>query len=520
MSEPLVALPALIAQRARECPGRPFLQHVGGESLTFGDVQARALVWARRLRGLGVKDGDRVVVMLPASFEAVTVWLGIGWLKAVEVPVHTEFRGRMLQYAISTVAPVAMVVHASFRDRVEEVEDQLPSGLQLALVGEPERSLQAEDAEREGSGELQLAPPQPHELSGILYTSGTTGPSKGVMITWAHAQAMSEGCVPLEPLGSDDAWYSPYPLFHASGKIPVYSMALLGGRVVIRERFDGTAFWGDIEHFRCTITMMIGATAGYIAARRVAEKVTDSPLRFVLVSPPPADPPAFEREFGVRICSTFNMTEISAPISSEWRPMRNRTCGRVRAGYECRIVNELDEELPDGTPGELIVRSEAPWRLTLGYWNMPEKTVEAWRNGWFHTGDVCVKTSDGEFFFVDRLKDAIRRRGENISSMEVEAVVIEYEDVQECAAFGVPADDGEEEVKIAVVAADPDSFDPARLIEFLAPRLPRFMVPRYVEVVESLPRTATEKVQKDALRAAGVTASTWDRRAAGVEVAR
>jgi crotonobetaine/carnitine-CoA ligase len=198
--------------------------------------------------------------------------------------------------------------------------------------------------------------------------------------------------------------------------------------------------------------------------------------------------------------------------------MHNRTCGHVRAGYECRIVDAHDEPLPPNTPGELIVRSDEPWVLMAGYWRMPEKTAEAWRNGWFHTGDICSYDSNGEFYFIDRAKDAIRRRGENISSMEVEVVVVEHPEVVECAAFGVPAEFGEEEVKIAVVVTDAGAFDPAELIDFLVPRLPRFMVPRYIEVVDALPRTSTEKIQKQSLRDAGITESTWDRETAGVKV--
>jgi crotonobetaine/carnitine-CoA ligase len=496
-----LVLPHLIERRAREAGDRVFLQHVDGPTMTFAQLHDESLRWAGTLQRLGVKAGDRVVVMLPPSFDAISVWLGIAWLKAIEVPVHTGYRARMLEYTLENADASAVVLAPEFAERFEGLGAGRPFVQQAS--GEPAQDLEG---------------PAPYDISSILYTSGTTGPSKGVMVPWAQAHATATGCIPLDDLTSDDAWYSPYPLFHASGKIPVYAMALLGGRVVVRERFSGSEFWRDIVNFRCTTTMMIGASAGYIADRKRREGVTDSPLRNVLVSPPPADPQAFEAELGIRICSVFNMTEISAPISSEWRPMHNRTCGRVREGYECRIVDAHDEALGPNSKGELIVRSDEPWVLMAGYWRMPEKTAEAWRNGWFHTGDICSYDERGEFYFHDRAKDAIRRRGENISSMEVEVVVVEHPEVVECAAFGVPAEFGEEEVKIAVVVTDTDAFDPAELIEFLVPRLPRFMVPRYVEVLEALPRTSTEKVQKQSLREAGVTDTTWDRETAGVTV--
>jgi crotonobetaine/carnitine-CoA ligase len=496
-----LVLPHLIEQRAHEHPDRVFLQHVDGPTMTYAQLHEESLRWAGTLQRQGVKAGDRVVVMLPPSFNAITVWLGIAWLNAIEVPVHTGYRARMLEYTLENADASAVVLAPEFEERFEGLGAGLPF---------------IQDAE--GEPAQQLNGPEAYDISTILYTSGTTGPSKGVMVPWAQAHATATGCIPLHDLSEEDAWYSPYPLFHASGKIPVYAMALINGRVVVRERFSGSEFWSDITRFNCTTTMMIGASAGYIADRKRREGITDSPLKNVLVSPPPADPQAFEQEIGIRICSVFNMTEISAPISSQWRPMHNRTCGKVRSGYECRIVDAHDEPLGPNTKGELIVRADEPWVLMAGYWRMPEKTAEAWRNGWFHTGDICSYDEDGEFYFHDRAKDAIRRRGENISSMEVEVVVVEHPEVVECAAYGVPAEFGEEEVKIAVVVTDEASFDPAELIEFLVPRLPRFMVPRYVEVLEALPRTSTEKVQKQSLREAGVTQRTWDRERAGVTV--
>jgi crotonobetaine/carnitine-CoA ligase len=521
-----LVLPHLIAERARTSGEKTFLQHVDGRARTFAGVHAEALRWAGGLRRLGIGVGDRVVAMLPPSFEAVTTWLGIGWLRAVEVPLHTAYRGRMLEYTVNHVRPSVAIVHADYLDRFAEIEDELPGYLQVVVVGETPEGVGLRRGTRLAADVLAgpaaegLEGPAHHDLASILYTSGTTGPSKGVMVPWAQIHAMSEGCIPTHGLTAADVWYSPYPTYHASGKIPVYAMALLGGTVVMRDRFEGRAFWDDVLTFGCTTTMLIGASAGYIAARQPKADGVVSPLRNVLVSPPPADPEAFEKELGIRICSVFNMTEISAPISTDWRQMTDRTCGQVRAGYECRIVDEHDDELPRGVPGELIVRADKPWVLNAGYWDMAEKTAEAWRNGWFHTGDVCMQDERGEFFFVDRAKDAIRRRGENISSMEVEVTVVEHPAVVECAAFGVAAEYGEEEVKIAVVLAEDATFNAAELIQYLAQRMPRFMVPRYIEVVAALPRTPTEKVRKDQLRAAGITETTWDRDAVGMVLPR
>jgi crotonobetaine/carnitine-CoA ligase len=197
------------------------------------------------------------------------------------------------------------------------------------------------------------------------------------------------------------------------------------------------------------------------------------------------------------------------------------SCGRPLPGYEVRLVDEHDYEVPVGDVGELAVRTDQPWWVCVGYWGMPEKTVEAWRNGWFHTGDGMRRDEDGSYFFVDRQKDAIRRRGENVSSFEVESLVNQHEAVAESAAVAVETAPGEQEIKICVVAVPGAELDPGALIEFLIPRMPRFMVPRFVELVDALPKTeATLRVQKVKLREHALNDNTWDREAAGIVVPR
>ena len=210
----------------------------------------------------------------------------------------------------------------------------------------------------------------------------------------------------------------------------------------------------------------------------------------------------------------FNMTEISSPIKAGFddiEEMPTTSCGKVRSGYQCRVVDEHDIEVPRGQLGELIVRSDEPWVMNAGYFNMPEKTAEAWRNGWFHTGDGFIQDSEGWFHFVDRQKDAIRRRGENISSMEVEAQVNTHPAVLESAAVAVPSEWGEDEVKIVVVLKPGETIDASTMHAYLSGIMPRFMVPRFIEFAAALPKTPTEKVRKVALREAGITPETWDR---------
>jgi crotonobetaine/carnitine-CoA ligase len=246
----------------------------------------------------------------------------------------------------------------------------------------------------------------------------------------------------------------------------------------------------------------------------------DHTLKKVVLVPLSDDAQAFADRFGVDVYTTFNMTETSWPLVSERNPAARGTCGRPRPGVEARIVDDNDCEVAPGAAGELILRTDTPWAMNHGYHNNPEATARAWRNGWFHTGDAFRRDEDGNFFFVDRLKDAIRRRGENISSFEVEAELMAHPAVREAAAVAVPSEHGEDEVLAVVAPVAGGSVDPAELLGFLVPRMPHFMVPRYVRVLAELPKTPTQKVQKNLLRADGVTPDTWDREAAGIRVRR
>lgn len=518
-------LPHLIARRAVTHPSRVFIQHVDGGEMTYGELHERALRWAGGLVEIGVKNGDTVLVMLPNSFASAVAWLAISWSGGIEVPVNTGYRGRLLEYIINNSTARVLITCTEYLDRIDFVAGGLEALDHVVVVDsdEPQRgslpSVVAAADSLDRASPAAAAQPEYYDIATIVYTSGTTGPSKGVMMPWAQCHAMSTGCIPLDGLGEEDTWYSPFPMFHMSGKLALYGSALINGRFVIRQTFSTRDFWSDIRRFRCTTSLLIGTTMSFVWSQPASPEDRNHVLRNVLMAPLAADPDAFMSRFGVRIASVFNMTEISSPIWTQWE-LHGKSCGRLRPGYEVRIVDDHDEELPTGQVGEIVVRSQIPWILNAGYYRMPEKTVEAWRNGWFHTADAGYVDSDGYYYFVDRRKDALRRRGENISSMELEAIVNEHPHILESAVIGVPSEFGEDEVKV-VVAVDPLSgFEPRSLIEYLIPRVPRFMVPRYIEVLETLPKTPTEKVRKDVLRQDGVNARTWDREAVGFHVPR
>ena len=518
-------LPHLIAKRARENPQRLFLQHVDGTEISFGALHEQALRWAGGLRALGIAKGETVLVMLPNGIAAVAAWLAASWAGAMEVPVNNGYRGRILEYIINNSAARILITCREFMERIVNLAPGLETLETVIVVDDDARQLSAPGkllpgrAALDEAEPLQTDGPSHYDIATIVYTSGTTGPSKGVMMPWAQCHAMSTGCIPLDDLGPEDAWYVPFPLFHMSGKHALYAAALTGARYVMRAQFSTGSFWADVRRYRCTTGLLIGVTASFISAQPESPEDRTHPLRNVLLAPLLADIDTFKKRFGLRVATVFNMTEISSPIMSRF-DLHGRSCGRLRPGYEVRIVDDHDEEMPVGEAGEIIVRAHDPWVLNAGYFGMPEKTVEAWRNGWFHTGDLGRVDADGYYYYLDRKKDSLRRRGENISSMELEAVINDHPDVLECAVIGVPSEFGEDEVKVCLTVFGGNAFDPKSLIDFLLPRVPRFMLPRYVEVLEALPRTPTEKVRKEVLRQAGITPGTWDRELAGVVLPR
>jgi crotonobetaine/carnitine-CoA ligase len=558
------SLPELVARRADEHPGRVFAQDVGGGELSWEQLHRRALTWAAALAQLGVGKGDRVLTMRRNSVESLALFVGIGWLHAIEVPVSTELRGNTLRHAISVADADVMVLEATYVPRLDALEAIAP----MTLVVDGDQSVgdasgaQGSDAATgagassaaqavaaassvQSAGVLPgahrviaqdellahtepatgLSPPRAHEVSCVVFTSGTTGPAKGVVLPWGNLHASASGNFPIEHLNAEDSFYGPSSPSHVGAKTMPFLFAMLDGRMVIREVFSTSRFWEEIERFGCTTTILVGSMGHFLLSQPESEADARTPLRNIVMCPVMPEHEQFNRRFGTRIYTVFNMTEISCPIVSEpaWEIGDWRSCGRIREGYpgyELRLVDEADHEVPEGSAGELMLRASAPWTTNLGYLGMPEKTNETWRNGWFHTGDIFTRDPEGNYFFVDRAKDAIRRSGENVSSFEVEAEVEAHPHVAECAALAAPSEYAEDEIEVVVVASESSGLTAAGLIEFLIPRVPRYMVPRYVRLTNELPRNVRQRVQKEQLRAEREQAEIWDRVAAGVEIAR
>ena len=390
-----LVLPHLIARNAEQAPDRPFVDVVGGGSLTRVQFHEEALRWASAFEALGVGEDQIIAAMLPVGIDAMTAWIGAGWLRARTVLTNTAHRGRMLHYVLRHCGATHLIASRRYLDRIEQVIGDLPE-LRVIIVPDDEAPVSSLPARVVGRAELfagtepaDRTGPAHYDIGGILYTSGTTGPSKGVLVPWAQLHATASGNV--AELRETDAWYSPMPLSHISGISPFYAMALAGGRIVLKEAFSTTEFLGDITKYRCTAALIIGAMAQFLMNLPASPQDSDIPLRYIGVSPTPPFIDEFKERFGVVAFGGYNMTELSMPIC--WRGATVNgaaydSAGQIRPGYQVRIVDEHDEEVPAGMSGELIVRADEPWTMNAGYLAMPEETAAAWRNGWFHTGDV------------------------------------------------------------------------------------------------------------------------------------
>ncbi|MGE0502015.1 MAG: AMP-binding protein [Rhizobiaceae bacterium] len=512
----------ILERRADETPDRPFLV-MRGRTLSYAETNAAINRLAAGFAAEGVAKGDRVLVMMPSGIDHILVWQALCKLGALMVPLNDAYRGRMLANQVGDADAKMAVIAPHFLDRWREAESGVPAPGTVVVYGDAGPEMPVGSARLLDFGSLPRgdgANPPPvveyFDPAAILYTSGTTGPSKGVLYGHAHAYATA---APLAAhLGADDVFYMFLPMFH-TGLPHVFGTVLIaGGTLAIREKFSTSEFWSDVREFGATATLLISTMPAYLMSAPAEPSDSENTLRTVFMTPLLKDIDAFKDRFGCRrVITLFNMTEASTPLITGTDLVNAQSCGRPRPGVTARIVDENDEPVPPGVVGELVLRSDDPWEFNLGYWRNPEKTAEAWRNQWLHTGDLVMMDADGNYYFKDRLKDAIRRRGENISSFELETEVKAHPAIAECAAVAVPSPMGEDEVKVVVTLFPEERLEAQALVDFLVPRLPAYMVPRYIEFRAELPKTPTGKIQKMTLREAGV-ANAWDREASGTRL--
>lgn len=506
-----------LAEHAARSPESEWLTDNEGRSLSFGQASRYSLRAAGFFESLGVRRGERVGIFLFNGCPFAIAWLGLGYLGAPSVLLNTELRASFLRHQLNDSQIACIVVEAELLKHLDELADELPHLKTVVVVGGDEPSVK--DVRwrivkwRSWEDEPDWNGPKPaaEDIACIMYTSGTTGPSKGVLMPHAHCTMCGIGAIKSLQLSEQDRYYICLPFFHANGLLMQLGATLLAGiPAYVQRRFSASRWLSDIREFRATVTNLLGATASFVFAQSPSETDRDHCLRAVLLAPNIAEHDSgFRSRFGVGdVVSGFGMTEVNMPIWGRLGQPAPGAAGWVHTEhFEVVIANpETDMEVPRGEIGEILVRPKVPFGFMAGYFNAPGKTVEAWRNLWFHTGDAGTMREDGLITFVDRIKDCIRRRAENISATEIEQVVAALPHVSEVAAYAVPSNlpGGEDEVMLAIVPEGGSLIDAAEIGRRAGERLPRFAQPRYVRLLEELPKTATGKVQRAVLRQQGL----------------
>lgn len=505
---------ALLEHRGRH-DGQRVAVVFEGRRTTYAELEegaARVQTW---LQSRGVGAGDAVALLMTNSLEFLLAWLGVARAGAVGVPVNTSCIGEALHYTLRHSDAIGVIADAALLPALDDVPALPDLGWRVCVGGAA--------ADAVPFSELLSAPAAraPVRVGGldpmnIIYTSGTTGMPKGVVLS--HTSYVNTGAYWVRhfQLTRDDVLHTCLPLFHCNAQQTTFMGALtLGATMHLHEKFSVSRFWSWIEESQATITSLLGAMLVLLSKSAERPGDADNPLRYINGAPLPAALHApLEARFGVRLVEGYGLTETGTMATLN--PLDDRrpgTFGLPLAYTELRIVDEHDVDVGDGVSGEILTRSLIEGAFMTGYHKEPDKTAEAMENGWFHSGDAGMRRSDGYFVFLDRMKDTIRRRGENISSFLLEKIISEHPELQEVAAIGVPSELSEDDVKVVCVRQPDASVTEAGLSAWCMERVPDFMRPRYIEFRESLPRTETGRVQKFELRRRGA-AGAWDRESA------
>ncbi len=508
---------AALARRLAADPDGDYLDF-HGDQWTARRVDDESRRVARGLAALGVQRGDRVASLVENAPEQVVLFFATVRLGAIAVPINTAYKGEFLRHQLADSGAVVFVIADDLAERADDTvsETETPELRHVLSVG------QLSDLDGPHVDDADVGP---GDLACFIYTAGTTGPSKGCMLSHNYVVSMSVQIARAWQRTSDDVVWTPLPLFHLNAiSICVVGTLVIGGRASIARKFSVSGFWPEIQRTGATMASMLGSLATLIANAADHPDMSGHRLRVCAAAPIPPDIDRIWRErFG---CATFSggfgLTEASLiaalPPGVENRPGAAGMLNQVE--FEVVLLDDEDQPVAAGERGEICCRPRQADGMFAGYWNRPADTVAAWRNLWFHTGDLGRVDDAGYLYFVDRKKDSMRRRGENISSFEMEKSLFAHPAIKDCAVHAVPSPIGEDDVKVtAVLQADADVSE-EDLCRFVAERVPYFAIPRYIEFRDDLPRNPVGRVLKYQLRDEGVTPTTWDREAAGVEFER
>jgi crotonobetaine/carnitine-CoA ligase len=494
-------------------PHRRFVQ-CASDWATLAEFDRRSDRVAAALQGLGVGKGDRVAVNLPNCMEFIVLIYAIAKVGAIQVPLNTYLRGEFLRHQLVQTEPIFYITDDAGQKMLAPVLPQLASTPRLILVGQAHGSEVRYEQLENCTRELIDVELTPSDVCGIIYTSGTTGPSKGCTITHGYYCNLVNVFVDFGWYEHGDVIFGANPLFHFSGQTWLVAAALaVSGSAIVEPAFSASRYMTRIRQTGATTALGMGAMGMAVLAQPVLEGERDHKLRHITFMPSSAELiTRFEERFGIApFAEVFGQSECWPALLGDPRgPRRPGSMGKVTPGLQVKLVNDDDSEVPAGQPGEIVVRPTEPHRLFSNYWNDPEATVAAFRNLWHHTGDMGRRDDEGYFWFVDRKKDSIRRRGENVSSIELEQAILRHDAVANVAVHAVPSELGEDDIKVCIVLAPQAHLTPEMLFGFFKSRLPYYAIPRYVEFVDELPANVNGRVQKFLLRERAITSSTVD----------
>ena len=511
-------------------PDKVFVE-IDGQSITYAEFMGRCRRAAAMFRDLGIRHGDRVCIFLPNVPEVLYTWFGLALIGGITVTINTAYRRNEMAYILNNAEASALVAHDSLLDVASDAADMAPCVQHRLLVGDAEADgwLPYADLLAAAPELAELPPVSPTDISMLQYTSGTTGNPKGVQVTHQMYVSAGQGFALWTQAVPEDRFFTCLPYFHANAQY--YStMGTLasGATLVVQDRFSASRFWQQVRDAQATVVNFIGMMMPVLSKNDPQPDDADNTVRLFYGSPAfsPEFLAEFEQRFGTDIIVGFGMTETCygtiETIRGERRP---NSSGQPRQhpdpGFEntVRVVDDDGVPVPNGSPGEISIRNPA---TMLGYWRNETETSASLRDGWLFTGDLGWLDDDGYLYFVDRKKDVIRRRGENISSQEVEDVIKSHERVLDCAIIAVPSELGEDEVKAYITPRPGETVQPEDVIHWCADNLAYFKVPRYIEIRDELPRTPSLRVRKDVLRQEreDLIAGCFDREAAGIQIRR
>jgi crotonobetaine/carnitine-CoA ligase len=521
----------LLRSQARANPQGRFLT-CGASEFGFAELDVRTDAVAAGLAAAGVAQGDRVAIVCGNRIEMLELFFAVAKLGAIQVPLNAYLKGEFLRYQLADSQASALVVDASGYAAVAPMLAELPE-LRLLIVLDEQAADPIADAPQmrvRAYRDLAIAEPAPSveiapsDLMSIVYTSGTTGQAKGCMLSHGYYIRAARVAGEMFELRVDDVLFTALPLFHGASRMLVLTAALMHGvPVVVEPEFRAGTFLTRAAQTGATVACGVGAMGAALLATAPSEQDQAHRLRAMTLVPfPAALHEVFTARFGVATFSElFGQTEcVPVTHSTLSGPRSIPSCGRAAHDLEVELLDDEDRLVAIGAVGEICVRPREPLSMFSGYWGKPEATVETFRTLWHHTGDYARRDDDGFVYFVDRKKDAVRRRGENVSTMELEAAIARHPAIAEVAAHAVPSAATDDDIKVCVVLAAGETVSPTELFDFFKQHLPYFAVPRYVEIIDELPKNAVARVMKHLLRERPITDAVWDLEALGLTIAR